>query len=128
MQTKSNNTLTYQPTTGNQISGHCHHCSNLPPYPSPPMQTKYYPVTMLFNKSIIPFTELLPGQLRSYTVCTQHPNWHNAFLHYIFSSERKRNFLSIHGKKTCKNTDLQLKYYFKNMNVYQLKFWKIGTS
>ena len=29
---------------------------------------------------------------------------------------------------TCRNTDLCFKYYFKNRNINQLKFYKIGTS
>ena len=91
--------VVYLPMFGNQKSRHFHHCYNpQPPSPATDQMFSLHPVRMFFNKSVVPFTEPLPGQLPQYRSCRK-------ILSYVWVQIDKGNFFSICRKKTWKNTD-----------------------
>ena len=62
---------------------------------------------MFFNESVIPCTEPLPGQLSQYRSCRKIHS-------YVWFKLIKEISSQFAEKKTWKNTDLSLKYYFRN--------------
>ena len=108
---------TYLQTFGNQKSGHFRHCSNNPP-PPPLEKDQSFPSNPAGS---LDAETLIDRALHSTSKSTSHLYICFRSIKYISSqfAEKRPGKILIYDV---------FKYYFKNMNIYRLKFYKIGAS